>query len=1166
MRYIGSSDDEKVPLVNALAPNPCPSDRWCVGVRTNTSASGHADAYDKDCDAVLHCSPFSLDSWCDVESVVDSIFAELRLSSSHLDDVGSHLKHDDVVGDEVVSMQMPIFRDNGLQSLEAFAPGASSVKIKVWFLGRRDQPEFRPYMLTLRKNNAHEWQQQLRSRWSQLFGEGSPVANIVVPTPPVRDVDEAFPVGEAHVLVSLHSNGVAVLLDVVCPDWTMRHAWMVQARTVADLFVRVGLAEYLYDSRYECVMEHAGDILHIGSRIDLAHGYYGKLVVTELSPQADSLSLSSGERSTTCESFYEAEDGGDDDFASLFQSFSECVVKVQTSIGEGEQCRFLGEGSSRLDHLPVDIPDVQEDIDDTDATFSDDGDMLRTSNPQDLYALQGVLPPEGVGTWRLVTYGLREIHLGRKDATLHSLDLAYIEQAVWMLWQDDVPQFAPLVVHFIVPQPLRALGLEHAVVVVAEILRDSQAEMDHADLSAILNLQVDERGIAIRSPRAAAVPLHSRFSLLHEIHEDSYLCHPFGVRGCSLSVGGILIRDGMILDVIPGSLNQLALDGLPAALIAASAWFPKVEIWASHVTNEHFLDRSDDFLASIYVPGRDRVDVPFTMQDVLAPDAFRHKVAVATQLIDFVLIYVEDNLVSSLCRPVGRHHHLLLWSLQDIQQPVLVALATLTGQPAYHVTAVSFTGVVDIHDIQTRAEMALGLEHRDLICTQQGRQVGFYGVDPALMVLFRPIAVPTARVSDGMSRAAGSDGHQEEDAPISEINSDSMSLIQRNATRKRIKMASAGYTEDNVDLRSGPFDVAPDLAEVPVPTPCPSDRWCVCSGADADQGAIAADVDPQLLSLRRILDDLSTPWPIDGIATCYDAIPKLHPFAKLALASSRGQDVDHVVRYHIFTDGSARRSQAKEKRAAWAFHIVCESGYGTDKVFHRLGYTGALLDSSLLDCQLDALDAEAMALVAVADWLLSVKHPMAFTIHFDAQAVGHGTFGISNVVCETAAPRTLQRAARAVLAIAQARHPGLLGVHVKAHAGQPDNEIADSIAHAILCGWDPPCTPPCRVAELVQHPLRDWGWLECAPTRELPSIETMLQTPSGPAKMKTDYFDINSTDLHASCTSVTWRFGSANVSTLADHDPRLTDKVAVLYRQIKQEGLDILVFQECRGR
>ena len=763
--YIDASSDEESSAVDALASTPCPSDRWCVGGRMVAGDS---------CDG----SPFSKDNWCTVESGVDSMFAaplpDSVASRAELfpwfgGPAASEFEED--MGDGVMLMQRTNPDEqpaDGLRVLGSLAPGRNGVKVKVWFIGRRDQQEHRPYVLTLRKDRFREWQQVLRGRWRELFGEGSPFADVVAPSPPVRDFEEAFPVGDAHILMSLHSGGVAVLLDISCPDWTMRHAWVVQVRTVADLFVRVGLAEYLYDPRYECVLEDEGVIRQVGHRLHLHHGYYGKLVVTEVlanDGSSDTSRLSSARSedtvSTECGLSESSVDSNFDEFlatadvTSLFQSFGAQVWQAPSSL-DGVRCRLLGEGTSRLDHLPVDIPDPDEDIDVTDAAFSDDDDMLRTSNPQDLYALQAALPPDTTGTWRLVSFGLKDFHLGRKDATLHSLELAHIEQAVWMLWQDDVPQFAPLIVHFIVPQPLRALGLEHAVVVVAEILRDSQAEADHGDLSAVLNLQVDDRGIAIRSPRAHAAPFHSRFDHLHEVHEDSYLCQPFGVRDCVLSVGGILRYAGDMVDVIPGSLNQLALAGLPSAFVAASAWFPKVEIWASHVMNEHYLDGVDGFLASVYVPGQNRCDVPFRLDDAQNPLQFKSKVAAATQSENFALIYVEDNLVTSISRAEGRQHHLVLWNLQDIQQPIFVAVASTSGRPAFHVTAVSFNGLRDVRDLQTRVEFQLGLEPRELVCAQHGQQVGFYGLDPEIIVVFRPPILPTSRAAD-----APSDRHDE---------------------------------------------------------------------------------------------------------------------------------------------------------------------------------------------------------------------------------------------------------------------------------------------------------------------------------------------------------------------------------------------------------------------
>lgn len=324
--------------------------------------------------------------------------------------------------------------------------------------------------------------------------------------------------------------------------------------------------------------------------------------------------------------------------------------------------------------------------------------------------------------------------------------------------------------------------------------------------------------------------------------------------------------------------------------------------------------------------------------------------------------------------------------------------------------------------------------------------------------------------------------------------------------------------------------------------------------------------DPRLDSLHRILADLHDAWPEGSITTCYDEIPDLHPFARLAIESTRGLSMSAVQRLHVFTDGSASKHSSPDCKAAWAFHVVCESGVGLHRRYHRVGFTGAPLDESWCEGPADALDAEAMALLHVADWLMSQRGPIACTVHFDAQAVGFGTAGVHNVACEASEPRLLQGVARALFAVAQARHSDLVCRHVKAHAGQPDNEIADSVAYAILRGWRPPCSPPLRFTAFANHPLRDWVWLECEPSIEIPSIVDVLRHTGDPAKLPADYFAIEPALVESAVYSVTWTIGTANVCTLDETTSHVSDKVAVLQKQMAQEGLDILVLQECRGR
>lgn len=219
------------------------------------------------------------------------------------------------------------------------------------------------------------------------------------------------------------------------------------------------------------------------------------------------------------------------------------------------------------------------------------------------------------------------------------------------------------------------------------------------------------------------------------------------------------------------------------------------------------------------------------------------------------------------------------------------------------------------------------------------------------------------------------------------------------------------YTEDNTDLSSG--------SSGPIGT------------STVQQTELSSSLDHRLVSLHGILDTLAFPWPHSSICHDYKVIPALHPISALICSDQDWAPFNgQGVRYHIYTDGSALPSRVS--KAAWAFHIVLESfgPYGTH--FHRLGFTGALIDERTPDAHKDALDAEALALIFAADWLLSIPEVVECVLHFDALAAGCGAFGAQNEPSSTPHSRPMQHLARVALSLAQARHGSLRWHHIKA--------------------------------------------------------------------------------------------------------------------------------------
>ena len=362
------------------------------------------------------------------------------------------------------------------------------------------------------------------------------------------------------------------------------------------------------------------------------------------------------------------------------------------------------------------------------------------------------------------------------------------------------------------------------------------------------------------------------------------------------------------------------------------------------------------------------------------------------------------------------------------------------------------------------------------------------------------------------------------------------------------------YSEDNSDLSSGcsldesaiddPFQplrvvesVLDTISTTDLPSPLPhtptGDLGLSYTEANPDlsSGSVARspdriDEDERLRSLSKILEALRKPWPTNAFIQDYSVIPELHPISALICQDQDWVPITgHGVCYHVYTDGSAVSKPTS--KAAWAFHIVVESMGPAGPQFHRIGFTGALVDDRTPEAIHDALDAEAAAIIFAADWLLSLTSPVTCVLHFDALAVGYGAAGVQNEPLPAFCHRPLQHLARVALCMVQSYHDSVRCHHINAHSGQPDNEVADSVAHAIVIGWQPPCSPPFRFRELFDHPLRDWAWMEYRPTEELPDLRTILTSKPSAPTLDASIWRTEPVCPRVQVKQITWKFGTA---------------------------------------
>ena len=323
----------------------------------------------------------------------------------------------------------------------------------------------------------------------------------------------------------------------------------------------------------------------------------------------------------------------------------------------------------------------------------------------------------------------------------------------------------------------------------------------------------------------------------------------------------------------------------------------------------------------------------------------------------------------------------------------------------------------------------------------------------------------------------------------------------------------------------------------------------------------------QIASLKCIVQDLMKPtWK--GLNTDFAILDNLHPIARHAIdATHFGRH--EATRFHIFTDGSE-----KDGIASWAFVVLNEVRTSQGSSFFRVGYAGGLV--SLPDGQVPtALDAEAEAVIAMADYLLSRKWVDSLEVHchYDSMAIGAAAFGEQAIPHFKTNRHSKAFQARIIMSLVQRKFAKCKGLHVHSHEGNPFNELADGIAAHIRKGNAVPVPALLRVEPLMQHPLREWAWMEVSPTIELPSLDEV--TRDAEVWESRAWLDptleklIHERQVHATETA-SIKVATANVGTCeynaGDHALATSMKVKDLAHQFHNKGWRIVALQETRAK
>ena len=604
---------------------PCQFDRWCAKLRS-ADPSGFVD-HDDECHWDVN---FGRELDVDTHSLMQA----------------HHFTSDDRVN---------------LRALVEAAPTVGEFLVTIWAI-EFGMGSSTSNTIRLHRDQEDTWVGSILASKPPVF-RGKTIADkkepqiIVVDPKPSSPTDRASPSSEAvniHVIVDTFShNCVAVLLDRVREgQWVDRKPYAMRVNTVADIFHRVGWRQDLLRSDARCSLDDAGILYDPEDEVMLYGGYFGTLHVASV--DRDSSSTSYG----TCESDLEdIQVRGFDDVA-LFQTFARFMDwEWQKVGGQHEQhehesslkewsCR--NEREDQNDQLPIPGDDEGEeeegdyeqdvespsllDIPVMSRAWTEIEDSIRANS-------------QGETGYPLVTFGLREEALGRRDITVRSLEPHALRGALYTLWEDCVPQFATIEVHLVMPQPLAELQLDKATVLLIEIFEDDEMQ----ERKPVLSIVCDDGDTLIDEPKPAFALSPTYFKYARLMFRHSHVCRPYGGRFCQMWIAGRQVEEDAPIPFVSGSLIKLTI-GLPdPAVVQAMIWMPQFEVFLNHF-NQHVQD--DDTQASVVIHGESNTYIIPALHSVVnSPPQFWEVIAQALQSRDFVIQYTSNGQVGLSVAP-----------------------------------------------------------------------------------------------------------------------------------------------------------------------------------------------------------------------------------------------------------------------------------------------------------------------------------------------------------------------------------------------------------------------------------------------------------------------------------------------------------------------------------
>lgn len=835
--------------------------------------------------------------------------------------------------------------------------------------------------------------------------------------------------------------------------------------------------------------------------------------------------------------------------------------------------------------------------------------------------------------WYLATFGLGLIDLGRRDIPFDPANMQGLLDSILRVWSDHAA-YGDLLVYDVHPQPIAELGPRTIALIVVVVMPEAQ-EPEHR--CALIVEQAAIQNLARPVPYAAWLPRHSNeeeIMVRLDLHKH---CPPFTLRTCHVRLGTVIMEQDQPYDFANGVLCRPWMGFVPeqvdeavGRIVDVEKFFLQVQSWRRLKGNRRVISCHVHGVSPANKPlGHRSIAIetewiydlqwidsmeqlwPFETQDIVltfVPSAADDFNEVDEITFHFIVAYQPQGKIPILvCQqliavdemqrdPSGVNER---WAIGVPQVEVGTNIVNvMTGSPfwfsyarsqrVYPHMSVNGVKLIEVKHLWTTGDllkarfivwqrhhvlhMLMGaaheseaddVEHTAFLQRREEFKQQKSSTDQSLSFdasTFTEIchhlicASEKAVIEDASVEAVVSqwtdqiESHCEGSKVLTDTceNPGRVDMVTNTKVQLEIEKALLRPRhEDNSDLMLEPSRNKQK-----------NKKFCGHTSFTDD-----------IANLRKHVQNLQSPtWK--GLNTDFAVIPDLHPFARIASSQAPCCGGTGNV-FHIFTDGSCRKG-----KAAWSFVVLFESMIGHQRVFIRVGYAADRLRDDIGSFTSTAHDAEATALIAVAEYLLS-RHDLGALIvhlHFDAMAVGKGTCGVTKVIQQDMQTSNRQWAARILMQLVQCKAKGVSNFHVHAHRGHPWNEFVDSVAALARDGWNPPIQAELRSGALLNHALAEWAWLELNPTEELPDLEQILRNEK-PDVFKGDFdrtLQVNENMADRKVKTACFKLATANVGTLEQDTglvgSSITHKALEIMQQFDNEGIHVIALQETRAR